>query len=254
MRRSNTGFTLIEMIAVIVILSIISALGFSFVHTTLESYNATINRGKLITKGRLALERMTRQIRAAVPNSVRVVGDCVEFLPIAGGGNYVGTVPDVANGITALATITTATHSIDFGTEAYVVLGGLNTSEIYGASPASLEILSSRSSGNLVLSAAKQWQRNSLNQRFFLAEQPQAFCVNGTNLEYYAAYTGATSYLTTSIPSSGGDTVVDGVGAHLFTVSNGTEDRNTTLTIAMTFTGGGESVALNQEVYIRNVP
>ena len=253
MRRSNTGFTLIEMITVIVILSIISALGFGFVRSTLQSYNTTIDRGKLITKGRLALERMSRQLRAAVPNSVRVVGDCVEFLPIAGGGNYVVTVPDVANGMTALATIATATHSVDFGTESYVVLGALNASEIYGASPASLEILSSRSSTNLVLSAAKQWQRNSLNNRFFLADQPQAFCVNSGNLRFQQSYSSGT-YLTAAIPSSGGDIVVDGIGGHSFNVSNGTEDRNTTLTIAMTFTGGGEGVALNQEVYIRNVP
>lgn len=253
MRRSNTGFTLIEMITVIVVLSVISALGFGFVRSTLESYNTTIDRGKLITKGRLALERMSRQLRAAVPNSVRVVGDCVEFLPIAGGGNYVGSVPDAANGVAASASIATATHSVDFGAASYVVLGALNSSEIYGAAPASLERLSSRTSTSLTLASAKQWQRNSLNKRFFLADQPQAFCVNSGNLRFHQNYSGG-SYLTASIPSSGGDIVVDGIGGHSFNVSNGTQDRNTTLTIAMTFTGGGESVALNQEVYIRNVP
>ena len=253
MRRSNTGFTLIEMITVIVVLSVISALGFGFVRSTLESYNTTIDRGKLIAKGRLALERMSRQLRAAVPNSVRVVGDCVEFLPIAGGGNYVGSVPDAANGVAASASITTATHSVDFGAASYVVLGALNSAEIYGAAPASLERLSSRTSTSLTLTAAKQWQRNSLNKRFFLADQPQAFCVNSGNLRFHQNYSGG-SYLTAAIPSSGGDIVVDGIGGHSFNVSDGTQDRNTTLTIAMTFTGGGETVALNQEVYIRNVP
>jgi MSHA biogenesis protein MshO len=250
-----TGFTLIEMITVIVVLSIISTIGFTFVRSTMESYNTTINRGKLITKGRLVLERITRQIRAAVPNSVRVVNNCVEFLPIAGGGNYTGVVADIANGIDAsvVPVIPTVSHAVDFGSALYVVIGGLSESELYSATPVSLATLSSRTTTSLTLSAPKTWQRNSLNKRFFLADNPEFFCQVGAQLQYFNN-DADTPYNSSGSPTGSGDIVSNGVTSVSFALSSGTEDRGTTMAIAVTFAEGGESVVLNQEVYIRNVP
>lgn len=253
----NTGFTLIELIAVVVILSIIGALGFGFVASTLESYNTTINRGKLAAKGRAALERMARQIRAAVPNSVRVNGQCVEFLPVAGGGNYIGELPDINNGASASATIATATHSVDFGTARYVVVGGLLETDIYGSTPGSLATLSTRSANSLTLSAVKVWERNSIRSRFFLADDPQAFCINGANLEFYESYLEPSS--SNGNPIGEASATVSLLSENVaedtpFTLSPGSEDRNAVLTINISFTEGADTIALSHEVFIRNVP
>ena len=72
MHSNNRGFTLIELIAVIVMLSIMGTFSVRFIVSTLDNYNRTIDRGKLVGHGRQALERMTRQLRAAIPNIVRV--------------------------------------------------------------------------------------------------------------------------------------------------------------------------------------
>jgi len=62
---SSRGFTLIEIIIVIVILSIISAITIKFLTDGLRIYTMTVNQKTLFDEGKLALERMCRDIRDA---------------------------------------------------------------------------------------------------------------------------------------------------------------------------------------------
>jgi len=59
------GFTLVEIIVVIVILSIVSAITIKFLVDSLQIYTMTVNQKTLLDEGRLALERMCRDIRDA---------------------------------------------------------------------------------------------------------------------------------------------------------------------------------------------
>jgi prepilin-type N-terminal cleavage/methylation domain-containing protein len=59
------GFTLIEMIVVIVILSVVSAITIKFLVDSLKIYAMTVNQKTLNDEGKLALERMCRDIRDA---------------------------------------------------------------------------------------------------------------------------------------------------------------------------------------------
>jgi len=64
-RERAGGFTLIEMVMVIVILSIISVISIYFLINSAKIYTLTINQKSLFDEGRLALERMCRDIRDA---------------------------------------------------------------------------------------------------------------------------------------------------------------------------------------------
>ena len=59
------GFTLIEMVVVIVILSIVSTITIYFLINSLKAYTMTVNQKTLLDEGKLALERMCRDIRDA---------------------------------------------------------------------------------------------------------------------------------------------------------------------------------------------
>jgi prepilin-type N-terminal cleavage/methylation domain-containing protein len=59
------GFTLIEIIIVIVILSIVSVITINFLVTSLRTYSMVVNQKTLLDEGKLALERMCRDIRNA---------------------------------------------------------------------------------------------------------------------------------------------------------------------------------------------
>lgn len=93
-RRRRAGFTLIEMIMVIVILGVISAMLAVFIRTPVQGYFDAVRRAELLDVADTALRRIGRDLRRAVPNSVRVAGACggancfIEFLPTVAGGRY----------------------------------------------------------------------------------------------------------------------------------------------------------------------
>jgi len=64
-REEEKGFTLIEIIIVIVILAIISGITIKFLTDSLRVYTMTVNQKTLFDEGKLALERMCRDIRDA---------------------------------------------------------------------------------------------------------------------------------------------------------------------------------------------
>ena len=63
--KSSKGFTLIELIIVIVILSIVSVIGINFLGDSLKVYTMAVNQKTLFDEGKLAMERMVRDIRDA---------------------------------------------------------------------------------------------------------------------------------------------------------------------------------------------
>lgn len=64
-RRTEEGFTLIEIIASVVILSIVSGITLSFMVSSVKLYATTMNQKALFEEAKLALERMCREIRDA---------------------------------------------------------------------------------------------------------------------------------------------------------------------------------------------
>ena len=61
----DLGFTLIEIVVVIVILAIVSAISIHFLISSLRVYTMSVNQKTLFDEGKLALERMCRDIRDA---------------------------------------------------------------------------------------------------------------------------------------------------------------------------------------------
>ncbi|MHB1214840.1 MAG: PulJ/GspJ family protein [Thiobacillus sp.] len=88
----DAGFSLIEMIIVIAITGIVGSMVALFLRVPLESYVAQDRRARLTDTADTALRRMSRDIRLALPNSVRVtpVGGVIylEFLGTRNGGRY----------------------------------------------------------------------------------------------------------------------------------------------------------------------
>lgn len=89
-RNNEQGFTLIELVAVIVILGVLALATVRFIGFGTQIYYEANNRQLVLSQSRFAIERMTREIRSAIPNSIRVSADnrCIEFVPIKASGAY----------------------------------------------------------------------------------------------------------------------------------------------------------------------
>lgn len=87
--RPTPGFTLVELVVVIIVGALIAAVLSVFVRPALESWLAVRVRADLTDQAATALRAMQRDVRAAVPNSIRTPSaQCFELVPTRAGGRF----------------------------------------------------------------------------------------------------------------------------------------------------------------------
>jgi len=90
--RRRSGFTLLELIVTIVITGIVASMLAIFIVKPIQGYTDLGRRAALVDAAESALRRMARDLRLALPNSVRVSntagGFALELLPIIDGAKY----------------------------------------------------------------------------------------------------------------------------------------------------------------------
>jgi MSHA biogenesis protein MshO len=96
-QRPARGFTLVELVVVIVLLGVVGATLAVFVRPAVQGYTASRQRADLSAQADRALRRMVNELRVAVPNSIRSPdANCFELVPTRTGGRF-RTGPDTVN-------------------------------------------------------------------------------------------------------------------------------------------------------------
>lgn len=90
--RCVLGFTLIETVMVIALMGILVSIVAAFIVRPVEGYRDLARRAALVEAAESALQRMRRDIRTALPNSVRITntasGYALELVPVLDAGRY----------------------------------------------------------------------------------------------------------------------------------------------------------------------
>jgi MSHA biogenesis protein MshO len=91
-RLRAAGMTLIELVVVITLTGIVASMLAVFIVRPVQGYADLSRRAELVDSAESAIRRMTRDIRLAVPNSVRTTtvgsGFALELLPVVDGARY----------------------------------------------------------------------------------------------------------------------------------------------------------------------
>ena len=89
MINKKKGFTLIEMVVVITITAIIGGISSLIISRSLDAYASLDRRQKIQTSLRLVIERISRELRNALPNSLDISPEGkLFFIPIKSSGRY----------------------------------------------------------------------------------------------------------------------------------------------------------------------
>jgi MSHA biogenesis protein MshO len=272
--RSASGFSLVELIVVIVVTGIIAGVVGSFIVGPIQAFLDQARRAELVDAAQIALTRMGRDVKGALPNSVRVSGGALELLLTIDGDRYRTEPPGAAADV---LDFTQADTSFD----TFNLLGaGQSFSSPYLAiyplgqpgadayadpvmTPASVPV--SISATPVTVGGASEYRVTlgggghrfpyaSPQRRLFLVEGPVSWICDtaGGTLLRYAAYPVAA--VQPVPPAVAPEMVVKHVEACAFQYTAGTAQRNSVATLALVLASGGERVRLVRQVHVENVP
>jgi len=279
----HSGFTLIELLIVIVILGIGASLTLGFITNPIKAFTDMSRRAALTDQADTALYRMTRELRQALPNSVRITSNgarvAIEFLQIRTAGRYRAKGAgdklnlnqhadtfDVLGGLNSAGAIVTGAAGINTclngasdclviyntGTSATAnnAYQGDNVATIVSANATSMGFDNGAGSGQAFPLA-------SPSQRFYVVQRSVSFiCDLGTGqLLRYAGYgLMAGQPINDADFGVAGSLVTDSVNSCNFTYTPGTNSRNGVAVMNLALSQAGEQVTLLEQVHVFNSP
>ena len=274
-RTAQAGFTLIEIVVVMVLMSIVAAMAIEAVDRPVKQFMEQARRAELTDAAANALARLSRELRGGLPNSVRVGGgSALELLAVVDGERYrtdpPGSAADRLSFSTADASFNTlgplgvigtyASHYLAIyplgqpGADPYVDAVMTPAIDITVASTATPGPPGTDDEYRVTLSAAHLFPLESPAQRVFLVRQPVSYICSGGRLEHYAGYAVMAAQPTTGAATGvAGALVVDRVESCSFSYV-AVSARRALVTLEIVLNSDGERVRLLRQVHVDNAP
>lgn len=268
----SRGFTLIELVLAIVLTGALFATVSLFIVGPTTAYADMTRRAALVDAADIALRHLARDIRAAIPNSVRVhpSGLAIELAAAASGGRY-RAAPDPSQ---------TESDPLAFDSEdaSFDLLGGFpgiglpfnsagHRLVVYNLGTPGSDLFESGSSnitpsgagftidanGKVTLDAGHRFPRASPRQRIYLFDGVIRYTCDPVSGVLTRQASLPTSPDITYTPGAG-DLVVNGVTDCEFTYALGSASRSAVVTLRIDITSGDESIRLLRQVHVENLP
>ncbi len=268
------GFTLIELVIVIVLLSTLAVGSVQFISFTAQGYVDTVQRSELAATAAIVNEKLSRALRQALPSSVRVSSDgkCLEFIPVLSASRYtqapVPGAPVVATEVHAVPLNSVLVQSGYLSI--YPVVA--SSDELYDntANPGYLSTAIASITGTVNGAqvfefnggASFQFLQASPQNRLYVTDSPNAFCQDANGLFLYTNYgfVANMALLNAALPTAVPNRVLiaDQIQADsvLFQFTPASLRRNSLVSYSMTFqkASSPEVLTVSQEIQVRNVP
>jgi len=281
---TQRGFTLIELIMVIVLLGVVAGMVAVFMKSPIDAYFDSARRAGLTDVADTVVRRLARDVRKALPNSIRSAGSqCVEFIPTKNGGRYradVGGSGDVLDFTQADASFAMLGRNADLPLDQRIAADdliavynlGIPGADAYAAENTAVVTSAGTELGTppetIVAINARQFPLESPSRRFHVVpgtEQVVRYvCVAATgsnaqgdgNGTLYRQVLTLPLTLSASCPAtvSGAAVMATRVSACQFSYSGSDLQRNALLSISLAVTQGGETVRLVHDGHVNNMP
>lgn len=260
--KANRGFTLVELVMVIVLLAIVATISVRFVALSTQGAVDVGSRQLRSFSAVVVSEQISRALREALPGSVRVdgSGSCIEWMPVTAVSNYIN-LPRGANPDSFEAAPLAGGASASGRVVVYSYGSNLYSTGSPGpvSPPATLPSGASPVTVTFDGGANHRFSTQSPERKFFIIDEPRTFCQQGRFLFRYRDY-GIQSSIASALPAGmprrevlAADLVADSLR---FDVVPPSLQRNGVVSFSFELTSPqtGEVTSVSQEVQIRNVP
>lgn len=271
--KSSAGFTLVEAVIVIAITGIIAGIVAVFIKAPVEAYFDSARRAEMADIADTALRRMARDVRLALPNSVRVATSggsiYLEFLQTRGGGRYRHDDACFSGTCTSLTSFGSVTPEIAIvpGSDRVAIYnqynneaGGCGTTDpsaYCNDNTAVITGVGDAGSEDSLSFAAKQFPHASPANRMQIIEGPVTYvCTPGAGgtgtLRRHWGYA-----ITPAQPTAFGGAsalLATRVSACAINYAPGITERGGLLNMSLSLEQASETVSLQNQVHVNNVP
>ncbi len=284
--KNARGFTLVELVVTIVLSTIVVSFMAIFISGPVESYTHQVRRAELVDLAENSLRRIARDIRRALPNSVRLNSSgsivALELLNTVDGARYRDRPPpgnpakrlqfsapdDAFNSIGSFRNITRPFSSNVHYLSIYNVgVPGANAYELTNViTPpgTQIDIAADAIPGedNVQVSPAFKFAFASPGQRVYLIDSPVTYLCDGIagTLVRYSSYTINADQTNRNsdaeLLAAGANTtlIANRVSNCSMTYSPGTSQRAGLVSIELAVSDAGETVSLLHQIHVDNVP
>jgi len=266
--KAQHGFTLVELVTVIVILGVLSTSITTFLRFGTQSYTDASDRDALISTARFVVERLNREVRNALPNSIRTIGasgQCLEFMPIDSSAIYldIPVAPEAASNSVEVLMLKDPLLS----TTEYVAVYALHSDDVYNKAAGVIEQFSS-----IAYSGAKEapskvnfasnilFNAESPTKRLYFIGNPTSYCLENKALYRYQGYH---DYTSSGTPGPSATKVLMAEYLENYSSSGNvipfqtfpaTLQRNGLALIRLKFARNLETIVFSNEIQVPNVP
>ena len=241
----SKGFTLVELVVVIIILSIVGLATTSYIATGVNIYTGVADRDKSINSLRFVIERMRREVAEALPNSAKVENGCLKFAPIMASSIYGNNFPilPISSDTATIASVTDTNYA--FTKDDRVAVYVLGNNDLYtneGLLQNSTQVRTITAIGNdsLTFSSDDSFTLGSPAKRFFIIRNTVDYCFKNNTI-VRSENEGAEVLMANNISGS-------------FTVSNATLQRNALVQVKFLLDFDDQKGAFEETLHINNVP
>jgi len=179
----NKGFTLIELVVSMAIISALSIFSFAFITIATEVVSDIELKNKSLSEGVFIVKKLEKELNNALPNSIKISNSgnssCIEYLPVVSSGFY-SEIPTIVSSSIIKASLDDNVNCTNCGL--YAAIYPVDTISIYSELTIKAVSQIDMTTNTITLEQEGVFPLESPDRKIFITKAPVSICQSENNI------------------------------------------------------------------------